>query len=157
MTEYNPDKNPVDRETEKHIKQVGKFIKQITTELGIRTLLHDMSKTKPPELETIRKYTPGLKGTTYGSEEYKKAIIGMEVAVAHHYMHNRHHPEHFEDGVSGMNLIDLVEMLCDWKAATLRHADGDIIRSISINTKRFNISDQLVQILLNTVDCFEEE
>lgn len=55
--------------------------------------------------------------------------------------------------VNGMNLIDLLEMKCDWKAASERHADGDIRRSIEINTKRFGLSDQLTQILTNTVDA----
>ena len=53
--------------------------------------------------------------------------------------------------VSYMNLIDVIEMFCDWKAATLRHADGDILNSIKINKKRFGMSEQLCQILINTI------
>lgn len=52
--------------------------------------------------------------------------------------------------VDGMSLLDVVEMLCDWKAATERHADGSITKSIQINKARFNISDQLASILENT-------
>lgn len=58
-------------------------------------------------------------------------------------------------GLHGMSLLDLVEMLCDWKAATLRHADGDIRRSIEINQKRFGYSDELKQIFLNTLPVIE--
>jgi len=50
-----------------------------------------------------------------------------------------------------MNLIDIIEMLCDWKAATKRHNDGDIKKSIEINQKRFGYSDELKSILLNTL------
>jgi hypothetical protein len=39
----------------------------------------------------------------------------------------------------------------DWKAATLRHADGDILKSIEINQKRFGYSDDLKEIFKNTV------
>lgn len=53
-------------------------------------------------------------------------------------------------GINGMTLLDLVEMFCDWKAATERHADGNIERSIKINRERFGLSDQLVAILENT-------
>ena len=53
-------------------------------------------------------------------------------------------------GINGMSLLDLLEMFCDWKAATERHADGDIKRSIEINRDRFNMSPQLAQILDNT-------
>ena len=54
-------------------------------------------------------------------------------------------------GITGMSLIDVLEMLIDWKAATLRHNNGDILKSIEINQKRFGYSDDLKKILLNTV------
>jgi len=54
--------------------------------------------------------------------------------------------------VSGMDLLDVVEMLCDWKAAGMRHADGDMLKSLEINRERFGLSDQLYAILKNTVE-----
>ena len=36
-----------------------------------------------------------------------------------------------------MTLLDMLEMLCDWRAASLRHADGDIYQSLVINRARF--------------------
>jgi hypothetical protein len=51
-----------------------------------------------------------------------------------------------------MDLFDLIEMLLDWKAATERHNDGHIYKSISINKTRFNISPQVEQIFINTAD-----
>lgn len=44
--------------------------------------------------------------------------------------------------------------MCDWKAASMRHEDGDIRKSIEKNTKRFNLSPQLVNILKNTALFF---
>ena len=76
----------------------------------------------------------------------------MKVALDHHYANNSHHPEHYENGVNGFDLFDLVEMLFDWKAATERHADGDIRKSIGINKERFGISEQLCYIFRNTAD-----
>jgi len=72
--------------------------------------------------------------------------------LAHHYAHNRHHPEHFPDGINGMTLMDLVEMLADWKAATERHDDGSLARSLGIQQDRFGITHQLAQILTNTAE-----
>jgi hypothetical protein len=46
-------------------------------------------------------------------------------------------------------------MFCDWKAATLRHKDGDIIKSIEQNQKRFGYSDELKAIFLNTAGLLE--
>lgn len=55
-----------------------------------------------------------------------------------------------EQGINGMTLLDVVEMFCDWKAATERHADGSLQKSIQINHKRFQMSSQLTQIFENT-------
>jgi len=74
----------------------------------------------------------------------------MQVALDHHYANNRHHPEYFDNGVNGMTLVDLIEMLADWKAAGERHADGSLDRSLIIQKERFDISDQLNDILTNT-------
>jgi len=53
--------------------------------------------------------------------------------------------------ISGMDLSDLVEMLCDWKAATLRHSDGDIMKSLELNIQRYEIDEQLATVLKNTI------
>ncbi len=79
----------------------------------------------------------------------------MLPAIEHHNRHNAHHPEHHKDGIRGMNLLDLLEMLCDWKAATMRHGDGGIYTSLEINAERFGYSDELKKILLNTVKIIE--
>ena len=54
-------------------------------------------------------------------------------------------------GVEGMTILDVMEMLADWKAASERHATGDIRKSIEINASRFKIGDQMKAILLNTL------
>jgi len=138
-------------ETQKHIKQVQDLLLEVIYKLGNRSSMHDVSKLNPPEKECYDIYTPMLKGLTYGSDEYKATLENMGHALQHHYQVNSHHPEHFENGVNGMSLIDLVEMLTDWKAASLRHADGDILKSLEINKKRFGMSDQLAEIFENTV------
>ncbi len=56
-----------------------------------------------------------------------------------------------EAEVNGMSLFDILEMLLDWKAASERMANGgDIAKSIQINTDRFKLSPQLVNLLNNT-------
>ena len=78
----------------------------------------------------------------------------MGEALKHHYEVNSHHPEHFDNGINDMTIIDVIEMLCDWCAATDRHEDGDIIQSIKHNTGRFELGDVLSNILLNTVRSY---
>ena len=141
-------------DTKKHAHRVLELMSILIVDLYERGKEHDDSKMKSPELETFDKFTPKLKNCTFGSDEYKKYLSGMEVALKHHYENNRHHPEHYDNGIDGMDLLDLIEMVCDWKAATERHDDGDIKKSLDLNKSRFKIDDQLYNILSNTVQRY---
>lgn len=156
--------NPVDTdagkitncETMTHIRVVQSEIDKVLIELVKRSRDHDKSKLESPELEYFIEFTPKLKGSTYGSEEYNSFREQMKPALDHHYKNNAHHPENHEDGINGMNLIDLIEMMCDWNAAVKRHDDGNIEKSISTNKERFGYSDDFAKILLNTAKYLDE-
>ena len=140
-------------DTEKHIKRVGEYLSKCINELSHRAEMHDYDKLNDEtEKAMFDEYTPKLKHCTYGSEEYKSYLAGLKPALVIHYKNNRHHPEHFKKGIQEMNLIDILEMICDWKASSERHEDGDIYRSIEINQMRFSYSYELVQLLKNTAD-----
>lgn len=141
--------------TEDHRFYVRAFLLKIAAAFRNRGAHHDSSKLEQPELDLFAEWGPKLGQMEYGSDDYKAALEEMGVALKHHYEHNSHHPEHFENGVDGMTLIDLVEMVCDWKASTLRVKDGDFLGSLETNRKRFNLSPQLVRIIANTADFFE--
>ena len=140
------------KDTLLHIKRVNELLLLFAKELMDRAICHDNSKLYDPEKPLFDKMTPLLKGLTYGSEEYKKSLAELKPALDHHYSHNSHHPEYYKDGINDCNLFDLVEMLCDWKAASERHADGNIFKSIQINKTRFAMADQLAKIFENTVN-----
>lgn len=137
--------------TLRHIETVRNFLNVFIRDLLERGELHDQSKLQEPEVNIFDEYTAKLRTCEYGSEEYKQFLTEMKPALDHHYAKNRHHPEHF-NSISEMNLVDLIEMFSDWYAASLRHNSGNIRKSIEFNKKRFNMSDDLYQILLNTVD-----
>lgn len=143
--------------TQAHINLVRKYLRIFAVELLTRGEEHDLSKFSPAEVEMYASYTPKLRGMTYGSDEYKQCLKEMKEhgGLEHHYLNNRHHPEHFPSGIAGMNLIDVVEMFLDWLASTKRHADGDIMQSIQKNRERFAMSDQLVAIFMNTASLME--
>jgi hypothetical protein len=137
-------------DTKAHIDRVAALLTDAAENLRERSFVHDASKLMSPEKEAFDILTPRLKGLTYGSDEYRACLREMKPAIEHHYAHNSHHPEHFENGIDGMSLFDVVEMLLDWKAASERHADGDIWKSIEHNKGRFGLSDQVYSMLLNT-------
>lgn len=142
-------------DTVKHIEQVQNYIREVISMLRFRAIYHDASKLYSPEKAIFDEHTPKLSDLEYGTKEYEQSRKSMGDALDHHYRVNRHHPEHFANGIGGMSIIDILEMVCDWNAAVLRHKDGDIYKSLKINKERFGISDQLYNILKNTVDGLE--
>ena len=191
-------------ETWNHINLVMQLLASAQIELMRRQFTHDRSKLLSPEVSTFTEFTPKLKASTYGSDEYKQMLAEMKPALDHHYAHNRHHPEFFEaneqslevknqietakhalkyvqvypddvfayealirylekqqaiasSSVNNMNLFDVLEMVIDWYAATKRHSDGDISKSIQINKDRFGLSDQLVSLIGNTIPWIVNE
>ena len=137
-------------DTKAHIRRVQELIARCCAELTTISVVHDASKLSEAEKYVFDEFTPKLKDSTYGSEEYKGFLDAMKPALEHHYARNRQHPEHFDNGVIGMDLFDLIEMYCDWKAATERHANGSLEKSIQHNAGRFGIGLQLTSIFENT-------
>jgi hypothetical protein len=139
-------------DTQEHIKKVRHFMQRPIIQLMKRATNHDKSKLESPEKAAFDKVTPKLKALKYGSEEYKASLNEIRPAIQHHYQVNSHHPEHYPDGIDGMSLLDLLEMLCDWGAAQQRHdPPGTFKASFEVNVPRFKISPQLEKILRNTI------
>lgn len=139
-----------EQETLKHIRRVQQLLCEVAANLLERSREHDASKLQDPEVSVFDEYTSKLKGVTYGSDQYKEYLAGMKPALDHHYATNRHHPEHWHGGIRDMSLLDMIEMFVDWKAATERHADGDLDRSIELNQTRFGFTDELKAIFKRT-------
>lgn len=142
--------------TSEHIRLVVKFLHRCIKGLLDRADAHDLSKLEEPEVGMFTEFTAKLAKSTYGSSEYDEFLRQMGPALKHHYARNRHHPEHHTNGIYDMNLLDLIEMFCDWKAASLRHDDGNIRISIEKNGDRFEMSKQLIGIFYNTVEVLED-
>jgi hypothetical protein len=135
-------------DTYEHIGQVRERILECVKELLNRAHHHDESKLVSPEVEVFDQYPGDV--PSYGTREYDDFREGQQEALKHHYGINRHHPEHHFGQTSGMNLLDVIEMLADWKAATLRHPDGDLGRSIDIAQDRYGFGYEFKALLRNT-------
>jgi hypothetical protein len=143
-----------DSETLKHINEVRGNLWKLIHEIDQRGQEHDASKFQEPERTIYADALPELGKTEYGSPEYQKLLEMTKPAIEHHWANNRHHPEHWPNGLEDMDLIDLLEMIADWTAATKRNKNGNIHKSITFNTDRYKISPQLVKILTNTVERY---
>lgn len=140
-------------DTIEHIEKVRDRVREVIDALYHRGHIHDKSKLVEPEKSAYDNlmYFKSSHEMVYGSPDYAEGLKILGPALDHHYAHNSHHPQHYEDGIAGMNLFDIFEMLCDWKAAGERYKDGSIAQSLAHNKERFEISDQLFAILENTV------
>jgi len=138
-------------ETHKHVRKVQRNLNLFVADLIHRGENHDNTKFEEPELSIFAENTHKLGVTQYGSEEYKKLLVEVKPAIEHHYSKNDHHPEFHKNGIDDMDLMQICEMLADWKAATERNMNGNVRKSIEINADKYNISPQLRRILENTV------
>jgi hypothetical protein len=134
----------------KHIGQVRVFLIYVSDQLVQRSAHHDESKLRSPEQEVFDRWRSTLDTLDIESAEYRDALAQMGAGLKHHYQANRHHPEHFPDGINGMTLVDVLEMVCDWKAAAQR-LDPNGAVNLRWARERFGIDSQLLRIIENTL------
>lgn len=131
----------------KHRNRIKTLISGFIYELNRRIEDHDKSSFETQERSLLDDIV-ALGELQCGSEEYNK--LKESIDNKHHHASNSHHPEYFKFGIDGMSLLDLIEMLCDWKAIAAEHR-CDFDQVLSENIKRFNISPQLESVIRNTI------
>lgn len=139
--------------TEAHIARVQEHLASFCMVLEGRGRHHDISKFDPIEagpLQEMQNLIDREGHAPYGSEEYKRRTDILRPMLDHHYACNPHHPEHYLNGISDMTLVDLVEMFCDWKAASERGQESAINLTHSI--QKYHIDPMLASILRRTCD-----
>jgi len=132
-----------------HIHAVRNRIETFVTEMLRRARVHDASKFSPEEKPVYDQVFPLLEGVAYASPEWDALVERAAPAITHHHRRNSHHPEHYPEGVAGMDLFDLVEMLCDWMAAAERNPSDGV--KLDHNVRAFGIEPQLACVLANTL------
>ena len=133
-----------------HISRVRKHINTFVQLLLKRAINHDKSKLEEPEISWWKEMDKEPR-YPYGSEEYKQKIKRWDKVFKHHYKYNRHHPEHYDYGVSEMTLVDIVEMMCDWLGYKDTITISEALKVCDEQMKRYNISDDVRQIIFNTL------
>lgn len=141
------------QDTLDHIADVRNIGTLFAEQLLKRLEEHDASKlNNAKERNAFEQMLNNNTAVEYGTDAYKALSQKLKPAIELHYQNNSHHPEHFINGISDMNLLDLVEMFIDWAAATNRHPNDDIHKSIEINKERFDIPEELCSIFHNTAN-----
>src|SRR5260221_9177222 len=131
-------------DTTLHINRVRFLVGQCAIILLERGAKHDASKLEEPEKAIFDTVGNRLAVITYAGEEYQHSLAELKTALDHHYAHNAHHPEHYPNGVGGMSLFSLIEMLMDCKAACDRHPGGmNLGPAVKIISNRVLVGEQL--------------
>lgn len=134
----------------KHKKSVRDKLLFLSEELRKRAEEHDNSKLQFPEIEWLIEMDkePRCK---YGTKEYYEKMNRWKKFFVHHYTQNKHHPDHYSNGIDDMDLVDITEFLVDVVSyyEVLQAHDGEKV--LDDQEKRFQISGQLRNVLSNTL------
>ena len=142
-------------ETLTHISGVCKNLAVMRADLEKRGISHDRSKLTSAEFDGFVSVRPKLKKSNYGSPEYRECIDAIETTVAHHYRHNRHHPEFHDNGFPDMNLLDILEMLADWKEASGRNPNLSFADSLPRAFAKYSIPDNMQKHIMATLEYLD--
>ena len=140
--------------TLQHKENIATLLAKFAAELTYRSAVHDNSKFFPDEFDILSDNVCDFNKYLFDTKEEQDLRERLLPASILHRKRNRHHPEHFENGIDGMNIIDLLEMLCDWKSASTRVSGDSLRKGLPILKKKYNISSQLLKILENTARDF---
>ncbi len=135
-----------------HIGEVQENLEVFCGELRRRGLSHDRTKLQELEFDAFVSTCDRFKKVNYGTPEYQALVDEIKPAVDHHYQSNRHHTAYHENGINGMSLIDVLEMVADWRAAARRSPDKTLKDSLDYAFKKYQIEPQMQQIILNTLN-----
>ena len=139
-----------------HKTWVAYYIALVIVKLLSRAIFHDMSKLRIDEIRGFSKLTTGYGSCRYDSPEYKARHKVLSETLKLHYERNSHHPEHYNGDVTKMDIIDIAEMVCDWKAA-VHYAHGDIKESIRIQKVKYRLEGQLLDYITSLTDISKAE
>lgn len=140
VRKYNESQKAL-KDTAKHIDNVIRYMRSIINHLADRANEHDESLLIEPEASEFSKI--GGVNSLFNTKHVPQYILD------HHYRNNTHHIEHYNEGIVGMDLLDIIEMLCDWKDLSKRH-DVDLIDYIKSNQAEYQYSDEMCSVLCNT-------
>ena len=138
----------------RHQRMVACHLDRLGSALKNRGLAHDLSKLALDEFGGFVEVNRIAREHHYGSEEYKASLEGCGV-IPLHFSRNPHHPEYHEDGIHSMSLIDIIEMVADWKAACETYGNTNLKDALSIQVERFGLQEghlYLIGLILDELE-----
>jgi hypothetical protein len=101
-----------------HRAHISTAMHRVTALLEHRALAHDLSKLRDDEFDGFSRINAAARINKFGSPEYDAGLAQEKPTVDLHFSRNSHHPE-----CGPMGLFDVIEMVCDWWAASRCYSD----------------------------------
>ena len=141
-----------------HVSEVQENLEIMASELRKRGFAHDRTKFQETEFDAFCSTREKFKKANYGSPEYQECIDIIKPAIDHHYQNNRHHTKYHKNGFRDMTLIDVLEMIADWKAAARRSPDKPhLIDTLNDAFKKYEIGEEMQGFIRRTVYALWQE
>lgn len=145
-----------DKRLKQHKDGVKTYLEIISMLLNSRALTHDNSKSSDEEYKYYKMANSVNRNDFKTYEEYMDYVKPtLNKGLKHHYENNRHHPEFFVNGIDDMTLIDIMEMIADWCIA-IKQNGKDLNEEVQYNFDKYNVSEQLRKIILNTYKYIDD-
>jgi hypothetical protein len=128
-------------------KLIGRGEINLGKQLIANGYVHDTSKFYGIEFDN-------LSSSTSANTQEENAKLKMRMAIQHHTLTNKHHPEAWSQGIREMPDVYLAEMVCDLKARS-EEFGNDLRQWINENTtKRFGFTkeDDVYKKIMEYVD-----
>ncbi len=104
-----------------HRDYVRSAMLSVQHDLERRALVHDISKLSVDEFDGFTRINRAAREHPYGSDEYRAGLRQEKPTIDLHYSRNTHHPECHKPASGTMGFLDIIEMVCDWRAAYLAY------------------------------------
>ena len=127
----------------RHRETVADHLHGLADYFRARAREHDRSKLQFDEFEGFARINKTARNHAYGTPEYTESLASENKeggCIALHFSRNAHHPE-FHQKPGFMGLLDLIEMVIDWKAAADTYGTNTLRASIKIQRARFDFDD----------------
>ena len=141
----------------RHREIVADFLHNFADYFRARAREHDQSKLMPGEFDGFVRINQTAREHPYGSDEYKESLAsekGPEGCITLHNLRNPHHPEHHRSP-KDMGLLDLIEMVIDWRAASLTYGQTSFREGLEIQRERFDFDDWQWKVIEQMVPFLE--
>ena len=122
----------------------------VARELISRGRTHDNSALGSPEIEVYHRFFSEYRKYKIGDPRKDEVFAQMAEAIGHHFQYNDHHPEHFENGINDMDLIQLMQFTADIMSWS-EQEQVDIFEILPMIRDKCGMVDQVYNLICNTI------